>query len=101
GGPYVKLEYVEKAIHDGKPLGLSSIKLTGGEPTLHPQFRELVTLIDEAGLDILIETNGTLIDNSMAQFLKSKSNVRFISVSLDGAIAETHDALRSVLGSFE
>jgi SynChlorMet cassette radical SAM/SPASM protein ScmF len=100
GGPYVKLEHVEKAIREGKPLGLRSIKLTGGEPLLHPQFRQLVTLIDEAGLDITIETNGTLVDGSMAQFLKTKSRVSFISVSLDGATAETHDALRSVPGSF-
>ena len=101
GGPYVKLEYVAKAIREGKPLGLRSIKLTGGEPLLHPQFRELVTLIDDAGLDIIIETNGTLVDETLAQFLKAKPRVCFISVSLDGAKPETHDALRSVPGSYE
>ena len=101
GGPYIKLEFVEKAIREGKPLGLRSIKLTGGEPLLHPQFRELVTMIDDAGLEIIIETNGTLVDAAMAQFLKTKSQVRFVSISLDGATAETHDALRSVVGSFE
>lgn len=101
GGPYVKLEYVAKAIREGKPLGLRSIKLTGGEPMLHPQFCELVTLIDDAGLDIIIETNGTLVDESLAQFLKARSRVCFISVSLDGAKPATHDALRSVPGSYE
>jgi SynChlorMet cassette radical SAM/SPASM protein ScmF len=100
-GPFVKLEYVEKAIIEGKALGLRSMKLTGGEPTLHPQFRQLVTLIDDAEIGIMIETNGTLVDDDLAQFLKSKSHIAFISVSLDGATRETHDAMRSVLGSYE
>jgi SynChlorMet cassette radical SAM/SPASM protein ScmF len=100
-GPYVKIEHVEKAIHEGKSLGLRSIKLTGGEPMLHPQFRQLVALINHAGLDIMIETNGTLIDKEMAEFLKVNSQVCFISISLDGAKPETHDALRSVPGSYQ
>jgi SynChlorMet cassette radical SAM/SPASM protein ScmF len=101
GGPYIKLEYVEKAIREAKPLGLRSVKLTGGEPTLHPHFRELVTLINDAELDIIIETNGTLIDGDLAKFLKQTSRVCFISVSLDGATAEAHDALRAVPGSYD
>jgi len=67
---------------------------------LHPQFRELIALIADAQLNILIETNGTLIDESMAQFLQNKAPTCFISISLDGALAETHDALRSVEGSY-
>ncbi|HFD40187.1 MAG TPA: radical SAM protein [Anaerolineae bacterium] len=99
-GRHVPLDYVDKAIREGKPLGLHSIKLTGGEPTLHPQFRELVNLISGAGLRIIMETNGTLIDRSLADFL-AESKLSFISVSLDGADAATHDALRSVEGSFQ
>jgi SynChlorMet cassette radical SAM/SPASM protein ScmF len=60
-----------------------------------------LTLIDEAWLDIKIETNGTLIDDDLAGFLKQSSHVSFISVSVDGADAETHDALRGVHGSYE
>jgi SynChlorMet cassette radical SAM/SPASM protein ScmF len=101
GGPYVKLEHVEKALREGKPLGLKSVKLTGGEPMLHPQFRQLVDLISDAGLEIMVETNGTLIDKDLALFLKARPQVDFISVSLDGATAGTHDALRSVPGSFQ
>jgi SynChlorMet cassette radical SAM/SPASM protein ScmF len=101
GGQYVKLEHVRKAIREAKPLGLRSIKLTGGEPTLHPQFRALVTLIDEAGLNIIIETNGTLVDGALARFLKDTPHVSFISVSVDGATAETHEAMRLVPGSYE
>jgi SynChlorMet cassette radical SAM/SPASM protein ScmF len=101
GGQYVDLGYVEQAIREAKPLGLGAVKLTGGEPMLHPQFRELVSLLDNAGLNITVETNGTLIDDSLAHFLRQKEYFSFISVSLDGVDAETHDALRRVPGSFE
>ena len=100
GNRFVRLEYVEKALRQARPLGLRSAKLTGGEPMLHPRFREIVDLIDRAGIDIMIETNGTLLDPELAQYLKPR-RVGFISVSLDGATAETHEALRVVPGSFD
>jgi radical SAM protein with 4Fe4S-binding SPASM domain len=97
GGQFLPLEYVDKAIREGLPIGLSAIKLTGGEPLLHPEFRELVTLIARAGLNVYIETNGTLIDAELAAFLKDYTQVCFISVSLDGATVATHEALRLVI----
>jgi SynChlorMet cassette radical SAM/SPASM protein ScmF len=100
GGQFIPPEYVSKAIHEAQPLGLTAAKLTGGEPTLHPQFRDIVTLLADAGLDITIETNGTLINDDLAGFLKQKQRVSFISVSVDGASAQTHEALRMVEGSF-
>lgn len=99
-GKFVRLEHVRTAIQQGQALGLRSAKLTGGEPTLHPQFRELVTLLAEAGLKIIVETNGTLVDDDLAQFLRRSGQVSFISVSLDGAEATAHDYLRAVPGSF-
>ncbi len=101
GGPYIELEHIRKAIREAKPLGLTTIKLSGGEPMLHPRFRELIALIDQAGLDIILETNGTLIDDMLARFLRDTPHLRFISISVDGATAETHDELRSVPGSYE
>ncbi len=47
-GTFVKLEHVEKAIREAKTVGLSQVKLTGGEPTLHPQLEAALALL--AGL---------------------------------------------------
>lgn len=101
GGKHIPLEYVEKAIREAKPLGLSSVKLTGGEPMLHPDFREIVQLIGNAGLKVHIETNGTLVDRAMAEFLRRSNKVKFISVSVDGVDAETHERLRVVPGCYD
>jgi SynChlorMet cassette radical SAM/SPASM protein ScmF len=100
GGSFIKIEHAKKAIEQGKTLGLRSVKLTGGEPLLHPQIRQLVSIIEGAGLNLVIETNGILIDKSLAQFFKAFKHDSFISVSLDGATAQTHDFLRAVKGSF-
>jgi SynChlorMet cassette radical SAM/SPASM protein ScmF len=99
-GQYLKFEYVEKAIAQGKTLGLRHIKLTGGEPTLHPQFKEIVALIGHEGLGCNIETNATLIDSPLAEFLR-EHGVSHISASLDGANRITHENLRSVPGSYQ
>jgi SynChlorMet cassette radical SAM/SPASM protein ScmF len=100
-GRFIRLEYVEKAVREARRLGLRGVKLTGGEPLLHPRFRDLVALLADAGLDITIETNGTLVDDGLAAFLKESGQLSFISVSVDGAAAEVHEALRVVPGCFD
>lgn len=100
-GKFIKLEYVKKAIKEAKPLGLQSMKLTGGEPLLHPQIREIINHIEAEKIGMIMETNGTLLDDEMAAFLKAKKYFNFVSVSVDGAKPETHDKLRGIKGSFE
>ncbi|MGV8110554.1 radical SAM protein [Methanospirillum sp.] len=89
------------AVHEGKTLGLCGAKLTGGEPMLHPQFKEIVDMLTAEGLSLNMETNGTLMTPEMARYLKDHSNIRFISVSIDSPIASEHDAFRGVKGAYD
>jgi SynChlorMet cassette radical SAM/SPASM protein ScmF len=100
-GQCIDLAALRDAVTEGKTLGLCSAKLTGGEPMLHPQFKEIVELLTAEGLTLNMETNGTLMTREMAHFLKEKSNVGCISVSLDSPVAAEHDAFRGVKGAFE
>jgi SynChlorMet cassette radical SAM/SPASM protein ScmF len=100
-GEYLDLDLLRQAIAEAKPLGLHNVKLTGGEPTLHPQFAEVVDLLTAEGLRAHIETNGTLVDADLAHHLKEHTSVWFVSVSLDGPTAEIHDPFRGVKGSFD
>ena len=86
-GGHLDYDLFALAIEEGLPLGLSGVKLTGGEPLLHPDFIRIVDLLREKNLDLTIETNGTLMTDSLAHYLKEKSTLSFISVSLDGASA--------------
>ena len=89
------------AIEEGLPLGLQGVKLTGGEPLLHPDFIPMVDLLREKDVNLTIETNGVLMTSDLAKYLKENSPLKHISVSLDGATAQTHDAFRNVAGSFQ
>lgn len=92
---------LRNAVTEAKTLGLSSAKLTGGEPMLHPQFKEVVELLTAEGLSMNMETNGTLMTGEMAHFLKEKSRMDFISVSIDSPVPAEHDAFRGVKGAFD
>ncbi|MGC9334272.1 MAG: SynChlorMet cassette radical SAM/SPASM protein ScmF [Anaerolineae bacterium] len=90
----------ETAIREAKPLGLSGVKLTGGEPLLHPEFLDLLEIVRREDLKLVVETNGLLCTPEIAAEI-AKSPRRFVSVSIDGVDAATHDWVRGVEGSFD
>lgn len=98
--PTLPIELFETAIREAKPLGLSSAKLTGGEPLLHPQFTRFLEIIRREELKLVLETNGLLCTPEIAAEI-AKSPNRFVSVSIDGMDAATHEWVRGVPGSFE
>ena len=100
-GNVVDLDVLREAVREGKLLGLGHAKLTGGEPMLHPRFLEIADMLTAEGLGLDMETNGTLLTAETARHLKEKTKVAFISISLDGRDAETHDAFRRVPGAFD
>jgi SynChlorMet cassette radical SAM/SPASM protein ScmF len=97
---HLPVELFETAIREAKPFGLSSIKLTGGEPLMHPEFLHLLAIARREELGLTIETNGLLCTPEIAAEI-AKSPRRFVSVSIDGADAATHEWVRGVEGSFE
>jgi len=98
--PTLPVELFETAIREAKPLGLSCVKLTGGEPLLHPHFPRLLEIVRREELRLTIETNGLLCTPEIAAEI-AKSPDRFVSVSIDGTDAATHEWVRGVAGSFE
>jgi SynChlorMet cassette radical SAM/SPASM protein ScmF len=98
--PVLPVEQVERAIREAKPLGLSGVKLTGGEPLLHPQIMQVLEIVRREELSLTIETNGLLCSSAMAKEI-AKSPDRSVSVSIDGANAATHEWVRGVQGSFD
>ena len=98
--PTLPVELFETAVREAKPLGLRGVKLTGGEPLLHPQFTRLLEIVRREGLRLTVETNGLLCTPEIVAEI-AKSPRRFVSVSIDGADAATHEWVRGVEGSFE
>ena len=87
---------IDNIASTGKPVFV----LSGGEPLFRPDIYEIARYATDAGLPVALATNGTLIDETVAQTIKD-SGVKRVSISFDGADAETHDAFRGLSGSFE
>jgi SynChlorMet cassette radical SAM/SPASM protein ScmF len=97
---FLKVQLFENIVKQGQALGLHTVKLTGGEPFLHPQISRLLEIIKAADLRLVVETNGVLLTPELAKAVAACRNP-YISVSLDGAEAETHEWVRGVPGCFE
>ncbi|MCX8123789.1 MAG: radical SAM protein [Spirochaetes bacterium] len=76
------------------------IVLTGGEPLYRKDLFDIARYIHFKGLPIALATNGTLIDNTIAQQIKDAGFQR-VSISIDGPDAHTHDSFRGIPGSFD
>ena len=98
--PALDLDLFKSIIEQAKPLGLTGVKLTGGEPLLHPQIHEILEFVGTEDLSLTVETNGVLCTPEVALQMASCKNP-FVSVSLDGAEAKTHEWVRGVEGCFE
>lgn len=77
---------------EAKDAGMLYLLITGGEPFLHPQFREILEGLHKMGFLITINSNGTMIDESVIAWLKYCPPVR-INISLYGASNDTYTAL--------
>lgn len=95
------LDLFRSIIEQAKPLGLSRVKLTGGEPLLHPRIGQILDIVRSEGLRLIVETNGTLCTRELAESMTATCENPFVAVSLDGSEAESHEWVRRVKGSFE
>jgi radical SAM protein with 4Fe4S-binding SPASM domain len=53
---------IEELCHDLKELNVTNIKISGGEPMLHPDILKILKMINHYNLKIELVTNGTLFD---------------------------------------
>lgn len=72
--------------------GMIFLLLTGGEPFLYPHFKELYLGLKKMGIIVSINTNGTLINEEIADYLASDPPRR-LNITLYGSNDETYAKL--------
>jgi len=66
---HMSLENVEYVIKFLKDSGWNLFRMIGGEPTLHPQFLEIMDMVLDAGMDIDLLSNALWSDEIMDRLL--------------------------------
>lgn len=75
-------------------LAVMRVTLSGGEPFLRTDLRQMIEGIVLNGLRFSILSNGTLIDDEMAAFLAATRRLDGVQISIDGSGDLTHDVFR-------
>ena len=85
-------DWIVKLIDDAVELGVTEVKLTGGEALLHPGALRIARYAKEKSLFVNLMTNATLITDELAKEISAV--VSSVSISLDSRNPEEHDAVR-------
>ena len=98
---FIDPELIDKVLREAELYRqVSNVSLTGGEPTVHPRFAEIVDLVARHGYPFSFVTNGWGFRRTFDAIAPVKGYVRAVSFSLDGATEEVHDYIRRRKGSF-
>lgn len=91
----VPLEVFQNVLRKYKPFYL---QITGGEPTMHPQFEELLKIALKKCPIVQFTTNGTILENKLP-FFTSLRKKPIIAISLDASTG-LHDTIRGRNGLY-
>jgi len=94
---YMDLTLYKLIIDDLSKHGVFQVAISGGEPTLHPDFIEICNYAYKKGLYVKIYSNGTKINSDMID----KISIDEISISLHSDNPIVHDEFVGVCGSFD
>lgn len=84
---------MQRVVRAGISLGIERVRITGGEPTVHPELPRIISLIGALGVsDLSMTTNGSLMTPALVAEWKRAGLTR-ITFSLDSVRPETFAAM--------
>ena len=81
-------------------MGIEHVMFTGGEPSLHRQFGEVLAAVASLSLTCSFVTNGWHFERVWPLIAEHRRAVTHVAFSLDGVTREAHDRWRG-RGSFD
>ena len=94
GNDDLPLSVLRNVLDEAADLGFDYLAFTGGDPTVHPRFPEVLAMTSESGYRFGFVTNGWNFASIYPRILPYRQQLGTITFSLDGATEATHDALR-------
>ncbi len=87
----LSFEEIERFVSACLPLGLSKVRITGGEPLLRPGVPALVQRLSTLGVETALTTNASLLRDQAP--LLADSGLDRVTVSLDAIDPQTHASM--------
>tara|TARA_B100000579_G_C22848314_1_gene865790 strand:+ start:4589 stop:5572 length:984 start_codon:yes stop_codon:yes gene_type:complete len=84
-------EQIQKFVLACKPLGLSKVRITGGEPLLRRDISKLVRQVSELGLEVALTTNGSFLKRQAASL--AEAGLDRVTISLDAIDQDLHSRI--------
>lgn len=88
--------FIRSLPETGRPI----LVFSGGEPLMRPDLFELAEYANGVGLPTALATNGTIMNETVAQRIVDVG-FRRVSMSFDGPDPATHDMFRAIDGAFD
>jgi len=93
---------IDSSLKEAYEQGNKEVVFTGGEPTLHPNFLEIIKYAKKLGFrEIQIQTNGRLFAYKDFCLKTIQAGATQFSPALHGHNAKIHDFLTNAKGSFD
>ena len=93
---FMSLANFQIIIDELRQINTKTIRLLGGEPTLHPQFEQIITLASTHFDNILLFTNG-LYSKNVASILKKNSKKILLNINIDTPAFESDSLKRKAI----
>lgn len=96
----LELEKLKEIIDEAKDLGAMDLSITGGEPLLRKECFELLKYGHKNNFNLVLQTNGTLIDDTLAKKL-SKLMPITVAITMHSHDKKIHDNFAGRAGAFD
>jgi MoaA/NifB/PqqE/SkfB family radical SAM enzyme len=91
--PLISLADATQNLNDLRRLGVRVVDFTGGEPLLHPELDELLSIARGVGMRTSVTTNGLLYPKRAGSLA---GKIDLLHFSIDSADGDAHDRSRGV-----
>ncbi len=99
---YISFNQAKKAIDEAYEMGISFVKITGGECTLNKDFLKIAGYVRSKYLELQVNTNGQVLNQDEVMLKKLvEMYPSEISISLYSINPDVHDYITGVKGSCE
>tara|TARA_R110000803_G_C11989495_1_gene321981 strand:- start:36984 stop:38096 length:1113 start_codon:yes stop_codon:yes gene_type:complete len=94
----IPFDKIIEILDDCVAMGVKAIQYTGGgEPSVHPQWIDILQATLDRGLELAVVTNGTNMKDGVPELY---ARAKWVRISVDAGKAETYASIRSVPESY-